>query len=197
MLAPFAAHVVAVELFFQIALASNLISAERKSNRTDIAYLFYLPFCNIFVSSDRLHQNCVPHFLRPNQTFVWGPDLKAGLQRLVGHYLSLPETEKEKGLVGFAPTPPAGDQDGLVGKLWDLHLKRAWRNERKIDLSPQLRAGLENWVKELSTLSGITRADAAAALSDPSFVTMNRLCRKKKGSWWQVPRDIKDETDGA
>ena len=46
--APFAAHVLIVELFFQIALAANLISSDRASNRADIAYLFYLPFCNIF-----------------------------------------------------------------------------------------------------------------------------------------------------
>lgn len=40
---PYVAHVLEVEIFFQIALAANLISSERASNRTDIAYLFYLP----------------------------------------------------------------------------------------------------------------------------------------------------------
>lgn len=50
--ASFAAHVLAVELFFQIALGANLISAERASNRIDISYLFYLPFCMVFVSGD-------------------------------------------------------------------------------------------------------------------------------------------------
>jgi hypothetical protein len=38
--APYAAHVVAVEVFFQFALASHLIASNRPSNRTDIAYLF-------------------------------------------------------------------------------------------------------------------------------------------------------------
>ena len=52
--APYVAHVLTVELFFQLALAAHLISAERPSNRTDMAYLFYLPFCALFVSSDRL-----------------------------------------------------------------------------------------------------------------------------------------------
>ena len=45
--APYAAHVVAVELFFQFALAARLIGSNRPSNRTDIAYLFYLPFCSL------------------------------------------------------------------------------------------------------------------------------------------------------
>lgn len=104
--APYAAHVLSIEVFFQIALGSNLISAQRISNRTDIAYLFYLPFCMIFVSSDKLHRRCAPLFLRADQGFVWGEDLKADLRRLNEHYLSLPDAEKEKGITRFASTPP-------------------------------------------------------------------------------------------
>jgi hypothetical protein len=47
--APYTAYVLTVELFFQIALAANLIATERPSNRVDIAYLFYLPFCMVFI----------------------------------------------------------------------------------------------------------------------------------------------------
>jgi len=43
--APYAAYVLSVELFFQIALGAQLIAAKRPSNRIDVAYLFYLPFC--------------------------------------------------------------------------------------------------------------------------------------------------------
>ena len=58
--APYAAHVLTVEIFFQIALAASLISADRPSNRVDIGYLFYLPFCMVFISGDKLHRNCAP-----------------------------------------------------------------------------------------------------------------------------------------
>jgi hypothetical protein len=63
--APYAAYVLKVEIFFQVAIAANLIASKRPSNRVDIAYLFYLPFCMMFVSSDRLHRDvplclCVP-----------------------------------------------------------------------------------------------------------------------------------------
>jgi hypothetical protein len=78
--APYAAHVLSVELFFQFALAASLISTDRASNRVDVAYLNYLPFCHAFVSSDRLHQRCAPLFLRDNQRFVWGPDLKVSVR---------------------------------------------------------------------------------------------------------------------
>ena len=46
--APYVAYVYTIELFFQIALAANLISSSRPSNRVDIGYLFYLPFSNAF-----------------------------------------------------------------------------------------------------------------------------------------------------
>src|SRR5947209_2529800 len=52
---PCAAHVVTVQLFFQIALAAGHIGTERTSNQIDVAYLYYLPFCSVFVSSDKLH----------------------------------------------------------------------------------------------------------------------------------------------
>jgi hypothetical protein len=76
--APYAAHVVSVEIFFQIALAAGLIATERPSNRTDISYLFYLPFCTLFVSSDKLHRRSAHLFMRQDQEFVWGIDPNRG-----------------------------------------------------------------------------------------------------------------------
>ncbi len=98
--APYTAFVITVEVFFQIALAAKLISSERNSNRTDIAYLFYLPFCQVFVSSDRLHRNVASVFLRPDQEFVWGQELKADLGKINTHFLKLPEADREGGLFG-------------------------------------------------------------------------------------------------
>ena len=53
--------------FFQIALGAGLIGGERPSNRTDIAYLFYLPFAMVFASSDNLHRRLAPLFMRPDR----------------------------------------------------------------------------------------------------------------------------------
>jgi hypothetical protein len=75
--APYAAHVSRIEIFFWVAMGANLIASSRASHQVDMAYLFYLPFCSVFVSNDKLHRLCAPLFLRPDQTFVWGEDLKA------------------------------------------------------------------------------------------------------------------------
>lgn len=135
--APYAAHILLVEVFFQVALGSERIGTSLNSNRTDIVYLYYLPFCKVFVSSDRLHEKCAPLFLRQDQSFVWGHDLKRDLQRLVNHYAALPDEEKEKGVICFAQTPPRDDTECLVGKLWDRHLT-TWREERPA-LSEEMR----------------------------------------------------------
>jgi hypothetical protein len=96
--ARYTAYALTVELFFQMALAGDLISTERPSNRMDIAYLFYLPFCQVFISGDRLHRRCAPLFMRPNQEFVWALDLKADLSRMNAYYLAYPNRSGSAGL---------------------------------------------------------------------------------------------------
>lgn len=187
--APYAAYLVTVEVFFQIALAADQIGANRKSNRTDMAYLFYLPFCNIFVSSDRLHERCVPHFLRGDQRFVWGPDLKVDLTRLAARYRELPEDEQKRGLVGFASTPPRDDEDGLIAKLWDMQ-GRDWRKERE-PLPPQLIKALEEVMAKASVGQPASSDEIEGDMSNVGMVSMNRTVRLKKGSFWQGPADAK------
>lgn len=64
--APYAAHVMCVDLFFTAALMYGLIGAERASNKIDMNYLYYLPFCMAFASKDKLHAKTVKHFLKGN-----------------------------------------------------------------------------------------------------------------------------------
>lgn len=127
--APYVAHVLTVELFFQIALVSHQISSGRTTNRTYISYLFYLPFCMLFVSSDRLHRRCAPLFLRSDQEFVWGPELKQDLAKLNQHYADLPDSTKERGIMSFASTPPR-EGDFQVAHPWDRHLPK-WRKRKE------------------------------------------------------------------
>lgn len=187
--APYAAHVLTVEVFFRIALGSNLISTKRPSNRTDIAYLFYLPFCMIFISSDKLHRSCAPLFLRKDQEFVWGEDLKSDLRRLNEHYSRLTDEEKEKGIMQFASEPPKGD-DYLVSSLWDRHLPR-WRNIKSgiPKMSPSVEKKLVEQIKKESDLISLPRDEINEA--DADFMTIKHKVQRRKGSWWQVPKDLK------
>jgi hypothetical protein len=186
---PFAAHVLAVELFFQIALAANLISTQDANNRTDISYLFYLPFCMVFVSSDRLHEKVAPLFMRPDQQFVWGPDLKADLRRLVEHYSALPQAEKEKGVIRFASTPPK-DDNGLVSKLWDRYL-RPWREpERPVEQDPLKNEALLKELKRLVDLPAVSVDEFEPDSEDVAMMSVQHQIRTRRGSFRMVSEEV-------
>lgn len=190
--APYAAHVLKVEVFFQIALAARHISTERPSNRLDIAYLFYLPFSMVFVSSDKLHRRCAPLFLRPDQEFVWGEDLKADLKRINEHYLELPDEQKDKGIIRFAAYPPETG-NFLVSGIWDRRM-RPWRGKSSVERPAP---DPTNDKKIIDRLTRFTKAPTAqpeqidCAPDDADVVSIERRVHRQKGSWYQVPKDLK------
>lgn len=122
--APYAAHVFNVEILFFISLAAGLISQDRPSNQIDFAYLYYVPFCMVFVSGDKLHRRTAPLFLRKDQAFIWAPELKADLARIDAEFLRLLEALKERGVFACAQYPPLSS-DSITTQLWNRFLP-AW-----------------------------------------------------------------------
>jgi len=149
----------------------------------------------LFVSSDRLHAKCAPLFLRPDQSFVWGGDLKKDLTQLNQHYSQLPDEVKEKGVFALVDTPPK-DGDFLVARLWDKHL-RPWRNRPEIPLQHQSRDGHEfqaeliQKINEIADAPDIPPAQSNFNSDEADAVLLKRHVRCKKGSWWQMPKDVK------
>ena len=78
----------------------------KADNKVDIAYLYYLPFCHVFVSKDNLHKRVVPLFMRDDQSFIDADELKADLQKLDAHYSALPDEVRNSGFHKFAKYPP-------------------------------------------------------------------------------------------
>ena len=192
--APYAAYVLTVEIFFQVSLAANLISSQRPSNRPDILYLYYLPFCMVFISSDRLHRRCAPLFLRNNQDFGWGEDLKRDLAELNQHYEQFPLEEKEAGLGTFARYP-VPDTNSLLNHLWDHHIPN-WREKAaepyvKPPPNPELVQEHTKFV-ESPTLSP---RDIDFDPTDSDAMAIKRRFRKRKGSWWQLPKELEIQED--
>jgi hypothetical protein len=195
--APYFTHVLTVDLFFYLSITAGLIGSDRKSNRSDIAYLYYLPFCMVFTSEDNLHVRVVPHFLRPDQSFVKGSDLKNDLQNLDEHYSALPEEIKEQGLYGFATYPP-DDDSYLVTRLWKKHMKSLSQGEQaepsafggKTLNVPPAGSASEEIVRVLNDFEA--RAvpagpEADIALENAAVVTFQSFIRQKKGKWKRVP----------
>ena len=187
--APYASFVLSVQIFFQIARATELVS-KKPSAVMDISYLFYLPFCMVFTSSDKLHERCAPLFLRPDQKFISGHDLKTDLSRIVDHFDAASEVEKEKGLYAFAEKPPT-EQNSLVTRLWDLYLPN-WRNTSNVSVNRDYKED-EYLVKHLQTFAKAPRLrpqEIDFDLQNPDAMVLEHNVSKRRGKWWQLPKDL-------
>lgn len=190
--APYFAHVFSVDLFFYTAIAADLIGHDRPSNRIDIAYLYYLPFCMVFTSNDKLHISIVPLFLRDNQTFITGTELKVDLAGLDEHYNALPDEIKERGVVSFASYPPL-DSKFLVTRLWDKHMSPTWR-KNPVDFKPQPNSKLSNELLEKIrriTEEGEPVPDSDRVSSDKTdHMIIERKVYGQKGKWKRFPPEV-------
>lgn len=186
--APYTAHVLEVEIFFRFAQERGFISRERASNRVDIAYLNYLPFCQVFVSNDRLHAATVPLFLRERQGFVRGADLKADLRRINERNLQVPQAEREKGIMAFAAKPPL-EGKYLTSELWDQFIGPQWRTGRSLVLTPEQEAKLLKYVKQISPDTG-KRTSLPIAIDGADSLRIERKVARIRGSWRQMPNDL-------
>ena len=61
-----------------------------QNNGIDMAYLFYLPFCAAFVSSDRLHKRLVPPLARSDQLVISGETFRECIQESMKLRLTIP-----------------------------------------------------------------------------------------------------------
>ena len=191
--APYAAYVLTVEIFFHICVAASLISPERSSNRTDIAYLFYLPFCMMFVSNDRLHRRTANLFLRSDQEFVWGFDLKKDLKRLNEHFSALPEEERDKGVLRMARHPPV-EGEFLTTALWRRWMSDTAFSERDHanEIDPELSRRLLERLNAFTEGEGLSASQMAESGGDPAAMSIERRVHRRKGSWYMVPKDLPD-----
>jgi len=110
--APYAFHCLKVDVLFFEALNYNLIGT-RPTNIVDLNYLYYLPFCDIFTSNDKLHLNLAPLLCREDQIFVKGTDLKKDLAEIVQYLDNLTEQEKKR----YFNEPPI-DEKSITFQIW-------------------------------------------------------------------------------
>lgn len=185
-IAPYASYVIKVNIFFDICIKRGFISDARKSNKIDISYLYYLPFCMIFISSDKLHKSCAPFFLKGNQQFIWGPDLKKGLKEINIHYSLYPDLIKEKGIMSFASRPPK-NKELFVSQLWNKYMNFDF--EEEINQEQELDVNSTELLNHLKQMRNAQTYEGSMK-EDINFVNLDRSVRKKKGNWYQVPKDM-------
>lgn len=189
--APYFRHIYGIELFFYLARSAGLISS-RRTNKVDIAYLYYLPFCMVFVSNDLLHRDTVPLFLQDHQSFVWGIDLKSDLTHLDQYYSDLPEEVKARGLHYFASLPPH-DTKFLVTRLWDTHMRPDWRNlnnKSKRAPSGTSDSDIIAEVKRAAEAPETRHGHNQSGSDKLDYIVTKHYVHKKKGKWNRFPPEV-------
>ena len=145
----------------------------------------------LFISTDKLHRRCAPLFLREDQQFIWGEDLKGDLKNLDELYDNLSEAEKEKGLFSFASEPPR-NETFLVTELWDRCIPK-WR-DIKISvptLDKTVEKKLADEVTQMAEARTLEPEKVDFDMTNPDSVTLQRKISRRKGKWWLLPKDLK------
>jgi hypothetical protein len=119
--APYAYYCFRANVIFYLGLSSRLIST-RSSNWIDLEYMYYLPFCTVFCSNDKFHENLSPLFLRADQQFIDGHVLKEDLNWLATEWETLGEQEKRDRVHVYGNYPPV-DPESVTYELWQKHMK--------------------------------------------------------------------------
>jgi hypothetical protein len=187
---PYSIHVLTVDLFFYFGIAADLISRNRASHRADIAYLYYLPFCSIFTSADKLHKGIAPLFIRSHQTFLPGEELKAEMKKLNEHYSNLPQESLAGGMMNFAKFPPQST-DFLTTTLWD-RFDPEWRElERNPPhLDADMKAALLELVNRFKNESTPLHPQAYVPLEEVGQFTIEKQVSTTRGKWHRFSPEV-------
>lgn len=123
--APYAYYCYRLNSIFWIGITSGLIPTSKKAKVIiDYQYLFYLPFSHAFCSGDNFHRTFSEYFLRCDQEFIWGQDLRSDLHNIFLCYLNMTADEKLYYEKEFGSYPPPM-QESITVDLWRKHM-RPW-----------------------------------------------------------------------
>lgn len=131
--APYAYYSLCLTTTFLAGVSFRLIP-ERPTSIVDLQYLYYLPFCQVFTSGDKLHRDLAPLFMRPKQQFIWAQDLKKALVEFVAYYGRHEEELRKQGSMSFARYPPLELQT-VIHDAYDV-LRPRWREEALVPETP-------------------------------------------------------------
>lgn len=128
---PYCAHCLKIDLLFHLGLQSELIGT-KATNRVDLEYLYYLPFCNVFTSDDKIHKQLAPLLVRKNQQFITGAELKKDFKGIVEYLEKEGEAAKKK----FSAEPPI-IEESLTFKLWKEYFGYPKTSNMDRNISPE------------------------------------------------------------
>jgi hypothetical protein len=192
--APYSSFVLKIEIFYYLCLRSSFISKERASNKADIAYLYYLPFCHVFVSKDNLHARTAELFMETGQAFVKAQDLKVALKEMDEYYAKFEDEIEKVGLMSYVGYPPT-DVENLVTQLWDRFMRPDWREIESNKLAgkddlPTDKELVEQLKKQRDEAQPVT---GPVDTSNVDYAMISRKMSVRRGKWRIISPEVEKQ----
>src|ERR1700739_1541996 len=124
--APYAASVMRLFLVFACGLARGFLGP-RPTNYIDLQYLYYSPFCMVFVSNDKFHRQ-MWRATSGTHSFVWGQDLKDDLRRRIAAKARANESERETSQ--RQDTRPIDETRSVIAELRQTYMRATDRSHQ-------------------------------------------------------------------
>lgn len=160
--APYAVSVLRLFLAFVCGLARGFIGP-RPTNYIDLQYLYYSPFCMVFVSNDKFHRD-MWGATSGVHSFVWGKDLKDDLHTR----LAMRAEAKEGPGQGTNPegAPDTAErQPSVIAEMWRTYMRAPERSDQPDrvktfdDLAPEIKEQFRTAMKEFDAMDRARRGN--------------------------------------
>jgi hypothetical protein len=159
--APYAASVLRLFLAFACGLARGFIGP-RPTNYIDLQYLYYSPFCMVFVSNDKFHREMWAATSGVH-SFVWGKDLKDDLRGRI-EMRAQGEQSAGYGLNQECAPPAAHTPSSVIAEMWSTYMRMreksnlADRARTFDDLAPEIQQQFSDAMKEFGEMDRTGRS---------------------------------------
>lgn len=181
-LAPYAAYVAQIFLAWGAAAAADLPMVRQRSAVSDMPYLLFLPFVEVFSSNDKLHIEWANVIKKQNQTIITGTDMKAALQEVAEFYERYAELVEEYGALGLIDYPP--EECTWFAGLWDK-MRPEWRRQGQLSSAYMKRSAqnqMNMQIKLKKIQEGLPEMDPRqASKRDPRAMAIKRHVPSHKG----------------
>jgi hypothetical protein len=137
---PYTSYCLRAALIFHFGLAFGLVST-RGTNRLDLEYFYYAPFCHVFSSGDKFHRKMASLILQQCM-FVTASVLKADLADLAKQRTALEQTEHTEEGRSYGPPP---NEASVTHQAWMRTMKPGFKEVAKDianNLTPEVSAAL-------------------------------------------------------
>jgi hypothetical protein len=149
--APYAFFHYRVNTLFLVGLAKGLISTSKAANlHLDVQYLYYLPFCMCFLTSDKKLMAIAELLTREDQTLLSGEALKEDLVKISAHFEAMTPEGLAKYREDFGSYPPELP-NSLTEVTWKQRMRpRPPKGQHSIKLSKEEEKALLEKFRKMS-----------------------------------------------